>query len=125
MKFTLTILAIIGMVSVLTACDQKNEADAFNEPLAIANPAAVFCTEQGGSYNLKDSSCTLANGNTINAWDLLKSHQDRAQKPIGMANPAAVFCTENGSYDLKNGKCELKDGSVVDAWEYFRAQHSH
>lgn len=38
----------------------------------IANPAAVFCEEQGGSYSLDDETCTLPDGSVVDAWDYFR-----------------------------------------------------
>lgn len=91
----------------------------------LANPAAVFCETQGGSYNLADGTCTLANGTVVDAWTHLReAHANRAQ----IANPAAVYCIEQGgTYRIERGDageigvCTLPDGTEEDAWVLFRA----
>ena len=92
------------------------------EPLGLANPAAVFCVEREGKFLLDTGQCVLPDGTTVDAWEYF-----RTQHPSGasLPNPAAVFCDEeHGTYDLTAGTCTLRDGSVVDAWEYFRSRHA-
>lgn len=44
----------------------------------IANPAAEFCVEQGGTYALGTSeaggTCTLADGRVVDAWEYFRAH---------------------------------------------------
>ncbi|MGI9367837.1 MAG: putative hemolysin [Ruegeria sp.] len=47
----------------------------------MANPAATFCVENGGEYQIRkyaDGSeygvCTLSDGTEVDAWDYLRSH---------------------------------------------------
>ena len=91
------------------------------EQLGLANPAAVFCGERGGEYQLGTGQCQLRDGRTIDSWEYFRTHHASGS---GLPNPAAVFCKENGSYDLNAGTCTLRDGRVVDAWEYFRSRHA-
>lgn len=35
----------------------------------LANPSAVFCEDQGGTYSLDDETCTLPDGSVVDAWD--------------------------------------------------------
>lgn len=39
-----------------------------SERLKVANPAAVFCDKQGGTYGLDDGMCNLPNGDVVDAW---------------------------------------------------------
>ena len=34
----------------------------------IANPAAIFCEQQGGKTSGPEPMCTLPNGTTVDAW---------------------------------------------------------
>lgn len=103
-------------------------------PVGIANPADVFCHDQGGQVEMvtddkgQHSMCVLADGEKIEAWQYFRQSQ---QKPIGMPNPAAVFCQQaGGEYLLADsdkgaaGSCVLASGDVVNAWDYFREQHA-
>ncbi|WP_170460460.1 putative hemolysin [Ruegeria arenilitoris] len=47
----------------------------------MANPAATFCIENGGEYQIRKNSdgseygvCILEDGTEVDAWDYLRSH---------------------------------------------------
>jgi putative hemolysin len=45
----------------------------------LANPAATFCVEQGGTYALSQpdgsgGTCTLSDGRVVDAWDFLRAN---------------------------------------------------
>lgn len=42
--------------------------------VALPNPAAVFCAEQGGEYRLDTGQCRLADGTIVDAWELFRQH---------------------------------------------------
>ena len=93
----------------------------------LANPAAVYCVESGGAYEIRDTVsgqtgvCRTAGGQRVDAWQLFRENHEAATR---IANPAASFCAENGgTYDLASGSCTLADGKVVDGWNYFREHH--
>lgn len=49
------------------------------EPVSMPNPAAEYCEKIGGKYLIKQlegetGMCQLADGTTMNAWDLFRSH---------------------------------------------------
>jgi putative hemolysin len=100
------------------------------------NPAAAFCLEEGGRYEIVEetggarSVCVLPDGRRVDAWDHFRERMGRGGDGQRLANPAAVFCTEQGGrYRIETdaagarGHCTLPDGRDVDAWEYFREQH--
>lgn len=119
-------LLLLTIALLLTACNQdQSERLVEPAPVKMANPAAVFCIDQGGEYDLTDSSCKLEDGRVVDAWDYY--HQKKAtssdQNNVTLANPAAVYCEEHGHYDLATDKCHLSSGEVVDAWDYYRSHH--
>lgn len=88
----------------------------------IANPASVFCVEQGGEVVIEDSAggeigfCEIG-GERIEEWEYYRANHDASS----LANPAAVFCAEQGGETVgPEPMCILADGTEVDAWEYFR-----
>ncbi len=107
-----TAVATASMLICTVGCGTGTEND---EP-RIANPAAVFCEEQGGAVSGDEPMCELLDGSIVDAWEYYRS-----QTGAGLANPAAVFCEEQGG--TTSGPepiCVLPDGSAVDAWSYFR-----
>jgi len=103
----------------------------------IANPAAVFCIEQGGDYEIVQESegargdCILADGTRIDAWQFYRESQVVDTPRQRMANPAAVFCVEQGgAYRIvtsdsgdQYGECVIMVERVVDAWQFYRENH--
>lgn len=66
-------LALLGLA--LAACNGK--ADGGDESgVGLPNPAATFCEEQGGSYNLETGECHLADGSTVDAWEHFRAQGD-------------------------------------------------
>lgn len=91
----------------------------------LANPAATFCIENGGSYSTQDGGCTLTDGQKVDGWAYLRgAHADASQ----VVNPAAAFCIEQGgAYRIvtatdgsQKGLCTQADGTEIDAWTLFR-----
>jgi putative hemolysin len=56
--------AVVALSLLAPGCGTEPEGDA-----EIANPSAVFCEEQGGTYSLDDETCTLTDGSVVDAWD--------------------------------------------------------
>jgi hypothetical protein len=87
----------------------------------VANPAAVYCGVQGGTYSADDETCALADGRVVDSWEFFRGETETNTE---IANPAAVYCAEQGgTHNLDDGTCTLADGTVKDAWEYFRENH--
>lgn len=43
------------------------------ETAELRNPAAQFCSEQGGSYDLSSGACALGDGTVVDAWDYFRA----------------------------------------------------
>ncbi|SLN31556.1 hypothetical protein TRL7639_01334 [Falsiruegeria litorea R37] len=72
MKSVLTTVIVLAATSAASASDTKT---------TLANPAATFCIENGGTYQLsKDENgnavgiCILADGTEVDAWDYIRAH---------------------------------------------------
>ena len=59
-------LIVMTVLFAITACEKQSPptADAIEHP----NPAAVFCTEEDGKYDLDSGLCELPDGTTVDAW---------------------------------------------------------
>ncbi len=64
------------LIGLLTACDQKEVDSQEENKLNRANPAAVYCVDQGGEYILETGMCELPSGESITAWDLYRNSQN-------------------------------------------------
>jgi len=102
----------------------------------IANPASVFCEEQGGTLDLESGMCTFADGSQCEEWAFYRGECSPGQAAggaviggqAGMPNPASAFCEEQGGTleivtaadGSQSGVCHFPDGSVCDEWAFFR-----
>jgi len=72
----------IGMVT-LTAASQAVASDPETPQSLIANPAAVFCEEQGGTYRIVDDAdgerglCILPGGEEVDAWEYFRAENEQ------------------------------------------------
>jgi putative hemolysin len=116
----------------------------------MANPAAVYCEEQGGVIESRTDEngmygvCHFPDGSSCNQWDFFRGEcapgdnsSDISEKPnvdetepvIGMANPASVYCEEQGGVlEMRAGEngmygvCHFSDGSSCEEWAFFRGE---
>ncbi|MBN2114738.1 MAG: DUF333 domain-containing protein [Acidimicrobiia bacterium] len=106
----------------------------------IANPASVYCQEQGGTLDLATGICTLADGTECDEWAFYRGEcgpgQAMGEAVIGgnaqLPNPAAVYCEEQGGTveiitaadGSQSGVCKFADGSQCDSWAFWRGECS-
>ena len=82
--FTLAAMTI----AVLAGCGSDPEPVEPTTPTELANPASVFCIEQGGSLDIVDETggqvgyCTLPDGTRIEEWEYYRS-----QNPTATSQP--------------------------------------
>lgn len=76
------LLFILSTAIVLTACSTTTVKT--NVPVNMANPASVYCHQQGGKLSIVDTDsgktgyCTLPSGELVEEWTLFK--RDHPQK---------------------------------------------
>ncbi len=83
-------LAMLGIlpIGVFAACggDDSTPSDT-TTPTEIANPAAVYCEEQGGTVEIVDESdgqvgyCNLPDGTRIEEWEYFRSQAGVTTQP--------------------------------------------
>jgi putative hemolysin len=115
----------------------------FDSPPDIANPASVFCADQGYELEIREEAagqvgyCLFPDGTECEEWAFFNgdcapgsgSRDTTFESPIGLPNPASVFCTDQG-YELEIrdeaagqvGYCIFPDGSECEEWAYFRGE---
>jgi putative hemolysin len=119
---------------------QEATQEATQEGAGIANPASVFCAQNGGKLEIRDEAggqvgyCIFGDGSECEEWAYLRGEcapgEAEESAPIGMPNPASVHCTDNGGtleirQDASGGEygvCVFGDGSECEEWAYFRGE---
>ena len=72
-------LALAVTVAPLAACGSDSEPVEPTTPAELANPASVFCVEQGGTLDIVDEAggqvgyCNLPDGTRIEEWEYFRS----------------------------------------------------
>jgi len=70
--------------AVLAGCGSDSEPVEPTTPAELANPASVFCIEQGGSLEIVDETggqvgyCNLPDGTRIEEWEYYRSQHPTA-----------------------------------------------
>jgi hypothetical protein len=84
MPLSLPILACLLVASLVGVAPAMATATATEKP----NPAAVFCTDEGGAYDIESSPegrrgiCTLPDGRILDAWDHFRAgHTEEGPQP--------------------------------------------
>jgi uncharacterized protein len=81
---SMVVLALAGSA----ACGSDAEPSEMTSDVGIANPASVFCVEQGGTVEIVDEAagqvgyCNLPEGTRIEEWEYFRS-----QNPTAAAEP--------------------------------------
>ena len=139
---TLWLVAILAIAPLALAGCNKNNTPVENPNVEIANPASVYCEENGGTLVLEEWAwlCMFEDWsyceewsyyrNECQQWEIMYNTIEETQ--IWMANPASVYCTEQGWESIiKEDEewnqywiCKFADWSEIDEWEYFRANNS-
>lgn len=99
--------------------------------IGMANPAAVYCTQQG--YESRDGRCYFPDGTSCEEWAFYNGECSYNPTPIigpGTENPTVAFCTNKGfEYQDRTspdggeyGVCIFPDGTYCDAWEFYRGE---
>jgi len=104
----------------------------------MANPASVYCEEQGGTLDLTSGMCTFADGSQCDEWAFYRGEcspgQASGEAVMGgdtqLPNPASVYCEEQGGTSeivtaadgSQSGVCHFPDGSVCDEWAFFQGE---
>ena len=125
-------LGILVFILVLAA-----SCSSTSEPAQMANPASVYCGEQGGEVDIRQDGdggevgyCQFDDGSECEEWAFFRGDCQKGEFPASsqIANPAAVYCGEQGgAYEIREhsdggqyGVCVFEDGSECDAWDFLR-----
>lgn len=130
---------------LLTGCGQTTSAPQKTNPetnqAQLANPASVYCEEQGGKLNLADGMCTLPDGTQCEEWAYFRHEcpasasgsiiptASGATANTGLANPASTNCVKlGGQVQIKDspagqyGVCLFEDNRQCEEWALMRGE---
>ena len=88
------IIGFTACVMLLVGCHTTNTGSSPAPHVGMANPASVYCVEQGGKLEIRNETqgqvgyCQLANGELVEEWALFRANQklclaEQAQQLIG------------------------------------------
>lgn len=146
---SISIAIALGLL-VLSACSaqtpQPVTATATQDATNIANPASVYCEEQGFELEIRAaqdggqySVCMFEDDSECEEWAYYRGEckpgdMDVAAPPTatpaGIANPASAYCVEKGGASeirtaedgSQSGVCIFPDGSECNEWAFFRGE---
>ncbi len=111
---------------------------ATEQSAGMANPASVYCGENGGTLDIRTDAegnefgvCTFADGSACDEWAFFRGECKPGDSGdvMNMRNPASVFCAENGGQvDIRDeadgsvGYCVFADKSECEEWAFFRGE---
>lgn len=77
---------LIFPVALLAACsDDDSDPSDTSTPVGIANPASVYCVEQGGTVDIVDEAggqvgyCNLPDGTRVEEWEYFEAQTGTTQ----------------------------------------------
>ncbi len=83
MRAIAAVLAVLGVV--LTGCGGDSGTTADQTDPGIANPASVYCEEQGGTVEIETAgdgsqsgTCVLEDGTRVDEWEYYRQHNPDA-----------------------------------------------
>ena len=76
------IVGAVFCLAALSACGSDSDADSDPAP-GLANPASVFCEEQGGSVEIETDDegnqtgiCVLPDGSRVDEWEYYRDNTE-------------------------------------------------
>ena len=83
-----TLAFSLVFAGALAACDDEEPAS--DEAVGLANPASVFCVDQGGQSEIRTAddgsqygACILADGTEVDEWEYFREHNPDAESDGG------------------------------------------
>ncbi|WP_295893395.1 DUF333 domain-containing protein [uncultured Vibrio sp.] len=84
-----TIFASLAAVAVLAGCSSEPDEYEVKEYTSIANPASVYCVQQGGELEtvseneLRVTYCVLSEEERTEQWEYYRNAQEKKEKNEG------------------------------------------
>ena len=126
-KLDLALLAVLSLALILLGAfsglsQQESEMWA-GGALSMANPAAVNCEQNGGTY--EDGECVFPSGSSCDAWSYLRGECSPQPEPGPTPVPGGDWtenlksnCESNGG-TVDGSNCVFSDGSSCDLEAFF------
>lgn len=129
----ISILLLIWTLILVACADQEAEPQ---EAAGLANPASVYCQEQGGKLVIQKRGdggeygvCLFEDNRQCEEWAMYRGDCPLGGiKVTGYITEAAVYCAiSGGEYAIldrsgaedEQGSCTLTTGKTCDVWEFF------
>ncbi len=130
--------SLILLVMTLPACSDDDEPQE-----GMPNPASVFCTDQGGTIDVREDAegnqhgvCVFPDGSECDEWAFFRGEcspgatDESSPAPApGMANPASEFCIDQGGrLEIRQeaggeaGYCIGPNGAECPEWAFFNGE---
>ena len=100
-KRVISVLLVVGLLVAACGDDEPTNDD---DNAGMANPASVFCGEQGGTLDIRAEEagevgyCLFEDGSECEEWAFFRGECAPAGTLPAMPNPASVHCEEPVSY---------------------------
>jgi putative hemolysin len=137
---TRTLPMILLCALLLGACSKPTPTPT-QENVGLANPASVFCNDQGGQLLIQTRPdggqygiCVFEDNLQCEEWAMFRGDCPVGGiKITGYITIAAQFCaisggeyaiTGNSGADDEQGTCTFKNGVTCDVWDYYNGQCS-
>ena len=134
-RFNKVVPFFLLITVVLFGCRRQVEPES-----EMANPASLYCLEQGGKSEIRTDEnggqmgvCLFADGSECEEWAFMRGEcQQGGGMVVGLPNPASVYCEEQGGkLELREdenggtvGICLFEDGRECEEWAFFRGECS-
>jgi putative hemolysin len=110
--------------------------EAAQEGAGLANPASVFCAQNGGKLEIRNEAngqvgyCVFGDGSECEEWAYLRGEcaPGQPKAPANMPNPASVNCEkQGGTLEIRKdagggeyGMCVFADNTECEEWALLR-----
>jgi putative hemolysin len=126
-KLDPALLAILSLALILLGalCGLSQQEPKLGDggALSMANPAAVNCEQNGGTY--EDGECVFPGGSSCDAWSYLRGECNPQPEPGPTPVPGGDWmenlksnCESNGG-TVEGSNCVFSDGSSCDLEAFF------
>jgi dipeptidyl-peptidase-4 len=138
--FLAPVLLLLALGSCVSPAQEPVVTTAAPQSTAeMANPASLYCLEQGGSLVVEERGdggqfgvCYFEDNRQCEEWALLRGDCPLGGlKVTGYITEAARYCAiTGGAYTIsgssgaeeEQGTCTFNDGTQCDAWDYYNGQ---